>query len=84
MKFTVVWRPIALNRLAELWTKSADRGAVARASDAIDALLADDPHSQGESRSGAIRILIVIPLGVLFKISDPDCLVTVLKVWEMV
>jgi hypothetical protein len=83
MKWTVVWRPTAESRLAELWTEAADRDAVARAADQMDARLARDPQTQGESRSETTRLLIIEPLAVLFDISELDRLVAVLKVWRV-
>ena len=40
MKYTVVWRPTALKRLAELWNAGPDRAEIAAASNAIDQIRA--------------------------------------------
>jgi hypothetical protein len=48
----------------------------------FDRLLAGDPHQAGESRSGAIRILFVPPLGVFFEIDETSQTVQVLRVWS--
>ncbi len=81
MKYTVVWKPDAENDLASLWNGSSEREAIASAADQIDARLSRDPQHQGESRHGSIRILIVPPLAVYFKVSPQDLLVQVASVW---
>ncbi len=82
MKYTVVWKPTAINELADIWTNATDRADVTAASDTIDAILRTDPYGQSESRTGPSRIMIVPPLAVSFDVSDPDCLVTVWAVWR--
>lgn len=82
MKFTVIWRPTALKRLAETWNSGPDRSAISAAANAIDSALKQDPLSQGESRFGNTRILIHDPLAVYFDVSVDDCLVTVWAVWR--
>ncbi len=39
MKYTVVWQPVAEDRLAEIWAVAKDRRAVAQAANAIDKAL---------------------------------------------
>jgi len=82
MKYTVLWKPTAEADLARIWTAATDRNAVAAAADRIDALLARDPHSRGESRGGSIRIMVELPLAVHFRVQDADRMVYVLKVWR--
>jgi hypothetical protein len=82
MRYTVVWKPAAEAMLARIWNQAADRQAVATAADTIDASLRQDPEEKGESRSGSIRILIVSPLAVHFRVEEPDRTVYVLKVWR--
>jgi hypothetical protein len=81
MNYTVLWKPAAQQELAHLWINAADRSALAAAADLIDLLLKTDPHSQGESRFGDMRILIRPPLAVNFKVSEPDRTVLVSDVW---
>ncbi len=81
MSFTVVWKPEAERRLATIWTDAIDRNAVSRAADAIDNALKNRPEILGESRSKGRRILLEEPLGVIFRVSPPDRMVTVLTVW---
>ena len=82
MRYTVLWRPSAEQRLAELWVAGPDRAAVAAAANAIDRTLANDPDTKGEARSGSTRILVEDPLAVYFRVSEPDRLVTVRAVWR--
>lgn len=82
MSFQVLWKPTAERALATLWTDSPDRDAVADAADAIDRLLRDRPHDQGESRGGATRVMFEGPLGVSFDIDDGARTVHVLTLWR--
>jgi hypothetical protein len=43
MKFAVVWRPSAEQKLASIWTVADDHQAITDAADAIDALLRTGP-----------------------------------------
>ncbi len=58
MKYTVIWKPSAEARLAQIWTEAHDRNAVALAANALDRLLQFDAESEGESRTGNIRITL--------------------------
>jgi hypothetical protein len=66
MNFTVLWRPVAEQRLAAIWASASDRNAVTRAAHAIDEALGTDPEQVGESRADDVRILFEEPLGALF------------------
>jgi hypothetical protein len=76
MKYTVVWRTSAKNRLAEIWLDASDQAAVGAAANRIDLELQRDPQLKGESRSGNRRILIELPLAIVYRIDDADR-----KVW---
>jgi hypothetical protein len=80
MRYTVTWKPSVKQRLADIWMTAPDRRAVTDAANAIDESLRVDPLGQGESRSGTARILIVIPLAVVYDVHQPDRLVEVLSV----
>jgi hypothetical protein len=82
MIFTVLWRPLAENQLAQLWMDAPDRDIVSAAADVIDFRLRRDPQSQGESREGNARILIAPPLVALFEALVDDRVVYVLEVWR--
>ena len=79
MTYTVVWRPSAERRLAEIWTIADDRQTVTDATNAIDALLRATPLEVGESRVANVRILTVLPLSVYYDVHEDDRLVAV---WE--
>ena len=82
MKFTVAYLPEAEEQLADLWLKSPDRSAVARASDVIDRLLASNPLGVGESRVADLRILIEPPLVAVYDVDEKDSMVKVWAVWS--
>jgi hypothetical protein len=82
MIFTVVWRSLAQNQLAQLWLNGPDRNAITAAAAAIDAALKRDPLSVGESRSGGERLAFFDPLWVQFAVSQSDRMVTVLDIWH--
>lgn len=82
MNYTVVWQPSAVQLLAGLWTDAGDRDGMTMATNRIDSELARDPLGVGESRASGRRILIHTPLAVLYRVSEPDCLVTVTAVWR--
>jgi hypothetical protein len=81
MIFTVLWKPDSQQQLAQLWINGPDRNAIAAAADRIDARLKQDPQLQGESRFGDLRILIELPLAVIFKVNEADRTVMVSDVW---
>jgi len=83
MKYTVVWKPSAEAELASLWNAATDRAALSSAANTAERLLKYDPHSQGESRSSATRLMMIEPLAIRFSISDPDGLVEVLSVHSL-
>lgn len=83
MKFTVVWKPSAETKLAEIWTDATDRQAVSSAANSIDSLLGVSPHEVGESRESNTRILTVPPLSVYYDVYDEDRRVSVWAVWQI-
>lgn len=80
MSYAVLWHHSAEQELARLWNSAADRQAIADAADQIDALLAQDPWDQGESRSAHLRLMFHSILSVLFEIDEARKAVSVLKV----
>jgi hypothetical protein len=78
--FTVVWSPFALDRLAELWLRAADRNAVTAAGHRIDQLLRVDPHTRGVPFFGD-RVIHVPPLRAAFSVNRMDTIVDVFDVW---
>jgi hypothetical protein len=59
---------------------ATNRASVTAAAQQIDALLLTDAATRGESRSGFRRILVALPLAVVFKVHEPEQKVTVLSV----
>jgi hypothetical protein len=79
-KYTVTWVKSAQNELATIWTQATDKQAVADAADAIDRELSTDAPTKGQPATGGLRSFEIDPLQVLFSVSEPDRLVTVLRV----
>jgi plasmid stabilization system protein ParE len=80
--FTVVWSSAALDALADVYVvlDLAGQDRVAAAVDALNRRLADDPHDEGESRSGGFRITFIDRLAVSFLVTDARHLVQVTAV----
>jgi hypothetical protein len=79
MKYTVIWRPGALQELADIWLRAMNRLAVNQAVDRIDRYLqqgSGNPHWEGT------RIIIVSPLVALYEIDPQDRKAIVLAVAE--
>ena len=83
MKYTVVWKPEAERRLAELWMAADEPERLAEAANLIEKELTAAPISVGEQRIGSIRVVIVPPLGMHFRVSSEDRQVLVLTVWSV-
>jgi hypothetical protein len=83
MKYTVVWKPEAERRLAELWMQADDPEAFANAANLIERELAIAPESVGEQRVGSIRVVVVPPVGIHFRVNAEDRQVLVLTVWSV-
>lgn len=80
MSYTVTWKQSATDQLAEIWMSARNRHAVTAAADRLDAALRADPRLHGESRGGAIRLVIVPPLAVVYEVLEADRLVEILAV----
>ena len=83
MKYAVDWVGTAERRLIEIWLSSRRRDAVTRAAQAIDRELEAHPFDVGESRDFGQRILLAMPLGVVYEVRSENKLVRVLRVWEI-
>jgi hypothetical protein len=83
--FDILWEESATNELALIWmtASSEDRARVTAATREIDRTLLGGPADAGESRSDGVRILHVLPLGILFDIDMPRRAVRVLQVWRV-
>jgi plasmid stabilization system protein ParE len=80
MKYTVTWKPSVKERLADIWMTAPDRSAVTAAANSVDSLLRVDPLDRGESRGGITRVLVVLPLAVVYEVNEDDRQVQVLSV----
>lgn len=80
MNYDVVWLPAAEQELAAVWAASGRRNEVTRASAEIDRQLEAAAPTAGESRAAGRRILIVPPLGAIYRVIGQTVLVS--RVWE--
>jgi len=80
MTFTVTWKPSAADALANAWLNSVCRGEIATAADDIDALLRVRPLDVGEPALLNSRILVRLPLAVVYDVRLEDRLVQILLV----
>ena len=80
MNYTVVWKALAEEQLAELWLASEDRNAVSRTAMELEEQLRQRPFEVGESRDGATRVAMLPPLAVHYDVFEDDRLVVVLSV----
>jgi hypothetical protein len=84
MIFIVVRKKTAENALAELWLQHKPyRDAISHAANQIDVALRLDPQDKGRSYIGQLRVLLVPPLGVIFRVYPSDRLVRVLVAWHI-
>ncbi|WP_435010953.1 hypothetical protein P12x_002243 [Tundrisphaera lichenicola] len=81
MRFTVVWREIALGSLAELWSTSPNRRSVNEAVEAIDRLLRDDPDRQGDDFYGD-RVLVISSIAFTFSVHEEDRTVEIIDLFS--
>jgi hypothetical protein len=82
----MIWKverqPSTEEDLAGLWVSAPNQAEVTAAANAIDAILARDPLTAGESRSGTTRILVEAPLAVEYDVIPDDHRVVVWHVWR--
>lgn len=80
MTFRVLWPERAMQSLAATFLAARAAGDTEAVNDAVveaERLLARAPQTAGESRSGAIRLLIVAPVAVEFEVFEDDRVVVV-------
>jgi hypothetical protein len=84
MMFEVRWEEAALDELTALWfhADSTMRQKITSTTHQIDQILTVDPYTEGESREEGQRILLVYPLGLLFRVEQDEQTVSVLHVWR--
>lgn len=79
MRYTVVWRETALQQLARAWMAAADREAINRTVDDVDAELLNDPDQKGDDYYGDQYVVRPL-LWALYRVSPDDRTVHVLQV----
>lgn len=77
MAFAPYWPLDVENHYMLAWFMARDQAAVATARQAIDRLLAADPHGNGTHVAEGLWKITVPPLLVHFEIDDPATVVTV-------
>jgi len=81
MNYFVQWAPSAHDRLERIWMAAEDKGAVLRAANTIDDMLAQDPFRQDIIWLGEESTFIVEPLAVDFLVEQDKRKVLILTVW---
>jgi hypothetical protein len=81
--YQVDWLQTAVAQLTGAWIQadSALRAAITAAVRQVGVSLRDDPSSRGESRSEDRRVLLVSPIGVIFRVDPQEHTVLVLRAW---
>lgn len=81
--FTVAWTQSASEQLADAWMKSDSdvRDEITKYVQNLDCHLRVHADRLGESRDPGVRVLTDAPLGIEFRVSVPDRLVTVVRAW---
>lgn len=77
--YTVVWHQQALHELAEIWASADRRQAVTDSVVRIDRAIRLDPAVKGVDFYGD-RLLIVVPLAVVYSVRENDRQVEILRV----
>jgi hypothetical protein len=82
--FEVRWVQSALDDLTRVWLEadSTQRRMITAATSEIDAHLRETPFQIGESRRGNLRILLLSPIGVYYRVYPDDRFVKVLAIWK--
>jgi hypothetical protein len=82
MRYQVLWQEEAEEALLEIWATAEDSAVVAEAANQLNALLANDPESAGESRGDRGRIVFVRPLAAMLEVNADALTVVVTRVWQ--
>jgi plasmid stabilization system protein ParE len=77
--YTVTWHRQALDELTEVWTAAGQRQAVTDSVHRIDRVLRVDPAVKGVDFYGD-RLLVVLPLAVVYSVREQDRMVEILTV----
>lgn len=82
MSYQVHWVSEAEEEPACIWIRAEDRNLVTRTAFSIDQILAENSENAGESRTGDRRILLHLPLWIMFSVTVRGRVVLVLSVWR--
>ncbi len=77
--YTVVWHEKAIDDLAGVWIASEQQQAVIASVTSIDRILRSDPSIKGVDFYGD-RLLVVLPLAVVYVVKDQDRVVEIVAV----
>lgn len=81
MSYDLVWDVEAFRKLERIWYETTPLEPVASAFDELERRLILSPDEEGESRVRGRRILIVPPLGAIYRVQERMKEVHVLDVW---
>jgi hypothetical protein len=81
VRYRVSWDPDAFRGLMRAFVAANQPQSAIHAFDEIERILSDDADTQGESRDKDRRILIVPPLGVIFRAKPETSEVLILDAW---
>ena len=81
MNYRVQWDAHAFRKLRQIWVRANEPQSALQAFDLIEQQLSIDADEKGESRPGNRRILIVPPLGVIFRARPDLGEVMILDAW---
>ena len=81
MNYDIVWDVAAYRKLQRIWDEAMPIGPAVDAFDEIERQLSESPEQAGESRPRGRRIVIVAPLGVIFRVNQRIREVHILDVW---
>jgi hypothetical protein len=79
MKYTVTWKPRALQQLADIWLEATDKETVSAAVARIDRHLEEHASSSAAHLFGS-KLIAARPLVVMYDVSHDDCLVQIVRV----
>lgn len=84
MTFRVRWYKAALDDLASAWLKATpeERRKITAFAQTVEHELRTQPQTKGESRSGNERILIELPLAILFEVDHAKGKVYIHQAWK--
>ncbi len=81
MRYRVSWDPDAFRGLMRAFVAANQPPSAILAFDEIERILSEDADTQGESREKDRRILIVPPIGAIFRAKPETSEVLILDAW---